>query len=108
MTVVDVALGKRVTVLFLTVALVLLGLLAYAGLPREKFPDIQVPVVFVTTAYPGAAPLEVEQQITNLIERELAGLDGVDKMDSRSMESASLVTVEFVAGTDVDPVPDLL
>ncbi|MEM8993940.1 MAG: efflux RND transporter permease subunit [Acidobacteriota bacterium] len=102
MTVVDVALGKRVTVLFLTGALILLGLLAYSSLPREKFPDIQVPVVFVTTPYPGAAPLEVEQQITNLVERELAGLDGVDKMDSRSMESASLVTVEFVAGTDVD------
>ncbi|MEM8933994.1 MAG: efflux RND transporter permease subunit, partial [Acidobacteriota bacterium] len=102
MSVVDAALGKRVTVLFLTGALVLLGLQAYDSLPREKYPDIQVPVIFVTTPYPGAAPLEVEQQITNLLERELVGLDALDKMESRSMEGVSLVTVEFASGTDVD------
>ncbi|MEM1203679.1 MAG: efflux RND transporter permease subunit [Acidobacteriota bacterium] len=102
MSIVDGALGHRATVFFMTAALVLLGLSAYNTLPREKFPDINVPVIFVTTVYPGAAPEEVEKQLTQPLEREIAGIDGLKKLTSRSMESLSLVSVEFTSGTDVD------
>ncbi len=99
---VDASLNGRSTVLFLMVALVLTGVFSYLTLPREKYPDIKIPILFVSTTYPGAAPTEVEQQLTHPLERELAGLTGVKKMTSKSMESVSLVSVEFVAGTDVD------
>ena len=99
---VDASLNSRSTVLFLMVALVLTGIFSYLTLPREKYPDIKIPILFVSTTYPGAAPTEVEQQLTHPLERELAGLTGVKKMTSKSMESVSLVSVEFVAGTDVD------
>ena len=99
---VDASLSSRSTVLFLMVALVLTGIFSYLTLPREKYPDIKIPILFVSTTYPGAAPTEVEQQLTHPLERELAGLTGVKKMTSKSMESVSLVSVEFVAGTNVD------
>ena len=99
---VDVSLSSRSTVFFLMIALVITGVLTYVSLPREKYPDIKIPVIFVSTVYPGAAPVDVEKQLTNPVERELAGLGGVKKMTSRSMESMSLVSVEFVSGTDVD------
>ena len=99
---VDVSLNSRSTVFFLMVALVITGTLTYFSLPREKYPDIKVPVIFISTIYAGAAPAEVEKQLTHPLERELAGLGGVKKMTSRSMESMSLVSVEFVTGTDVD------
>ncbi|MDA8020794.1 MAG: efflux RND transporter permease subunit [Thermoanaerobaculia bacterium] len=102
MSPVDISLRHRATVLFLTFAVVVLGLAAYLGLPREKYPDIDIPVIFVTTVYPGAAPTEVEKQITNPIEREVSGVDGLKKLTSRSMESASMVSVEFASGTDVN------
>ena len=102
MSPVDVSLRHRATVFFLTFAVVVLGISAYVNLPREKYPDIDIPVIFVTTVYPGAAPTEVETQITNAVEREVSGVDGVKKLTSRSMESASLVSVEFVSGVDVD------
>ena len=91
MSPVDVSLRHRATVFFLTFAVVVLGIAAYLGLPREKYPDIDIPVIFVTTVYPGAAPTEVEKQITHAIEREVSGVDGVKKLTSRSMESAGFL-----------------
>ncbi|MEM9553022.1 MAG: efflux RND transporter permease subunit [Acidobacteriota bacterium] len=103
MSVVDAALAHRATVFFLLAALLVLGLGAYGGLPREKYPDIEVPVVFVTTVWPGAAPADIERQLTDPLERELAGVDHLKRITSRSMEGVSLVSIEFLAGTPVDP-----
>lgn len=99
---VDAALRHRSTVLFLMLATLLLGLGAYRTLPREKYPDIDVPVILVYVPYPGAAPSEVESQITNPLERELTGLSGLDELTSRSQEGVSVVTAEFTTDTDLD------
>ena len=100
--VVDFALRNRSTVFFLMIAAILLGLSAYFTLPREKFPDIDVPVLLTYVAYPGAAPAEVETQITNPVERELNGLEGLVKLTSSSQEGVSVVTAEFSTDTDID------
>ncbi|MCG8460479.1 MAG: efflux RND transporter permease subunit, partial [Holophagales bacterium] len=99
---VELALAKRSTVFFLLAALLLMGSVAYNTLPREKYPDIQVPVIVVSVAYPGAAPPEVEKQITQPLEREAMGLDGLKKLRSISSEGLALVTAEFVTGYDLD------
>jgi CzcA family heavy metal efflux pump len=101
-TLTDRALANRTTVLFAVVAAAILGFQAWSTLPRESFPDITVPVVVVTTIYPGAAPAEVERQITDRLERELRGLADVKRLSSVSSESASVVTIEFESGTEVD------
>ena len=97
---VDRALAHRATVFFLLAATILGGLSAYLTVPRESFPDISVPMIMVYTLYPGAAPKEVESQITDVLERELKGVDDLKELTSQSQESASVVTVEF--GTDID------
>ena len=96
------ALAKRATVFFLMAAVFVAGLSAYLTLPREAFPDVEIPQILVYTLYPGASPEDVEKEITDRVERELQGLDGLDTLTSTSEESVSLVTVEFVSGTDID------
>ena len=102
MNLTGLSLRHRVTVFFLTAVLVVVGLRAYLTVPRESAPDVEVPVVIVVTPYPGAAPADVESQITRPLERELQGLDGLKVLTSRSEEGASVVTAEFVSGTSID------
>jgi multidrug efflux pump len=102
MRVTDLSLRHRATVFFLTAFLVIAGLSAYSTLPRESSPDISIPMVIVYTLWPGASPVDVERQVTRIVERELKGIDGLDELTSVSQESASVVTVEFVSGTDID------
>ena len=102
MRLVDASLANRSTVFFLMTAMVILGSFAYATLPRELFPDIDVPLILVFVQYPGASPEEIESQITQPLERELTGLAGLDKLTSESRESVAVVTAEFVTGTDID------
>ena len=64
-------------------------------LPRESQPDIQIPVVMVTTPYIGVAPKDIESLVTNPIEDELISLQDVKKMSSSSVEGASIVSLEF-------------
>ncbi|MCZ7649920.1 MAG: efflux RND transporter permease subunit [Thermoanaerobaculia bacterium] len=98
----ELAVRNRATVFFLIVAVVILGALAYRDLPRESFPDISIPVITVLTPYPGASPVDVETQITDELEKELKGIEGLKKLTSSSTEGFSSVVVEFVSGTDVD------
>ncbi|HEX6199020.1 MAG TPA: efflux RND transporter permease subunit, partial [Thermoanaerobaculia bacterium] len=102
MRITEAALAKRATVFFLMAAAFIAGVSAYVGLPREAFPDVEIPQILVYTLYPGASPDDVEKELTDRIERELQGIDGLDTLTSTSQESVSLVTVEFVSGTDID------
>ncbi|HSM15226.1 MAG TPA: efflux RND transporter permease subunit, partial [Thermoanaerobaculia bacterium] len=96
------AVRNRATVLFGIVAVTIAGLSAYLSLPRESFPDISVPNVLVYTIWPGATPVDVESQITDELERELQGIEGLKELTSTSLEGVSTVNVEFVSGTDID------
>ncbi len=98
----DLCLKHRPAVFFLAGALLLSGLLSYLSLPRESSPEVQVPVINIITTYVGAAPTDVENLITDPLERELQGVDDLDEIRSISRESVSVVTLEFVSGTDID------
>ena len=73
----ELSLKSRVTVFFLMAAVIFAGLTAYRTLPRESYPDIEIPLIIVYTIYPGAAPADVEKQVTDQLERELKGLEGI-------------------------------
>ncbi|MGD9321337.1 MAG: efflux RND transporter permease subunit, partial [Desulfobacteraceae bacterium] len=98
----QLALKRQVTVLALLVAVVIAGLYAYATLPRESFPDITIPYVFVTTNYEGVAPQDMEELITIPIERKLKGLADVEEIRSTSAEGISTVAVKFLPKVDID------
>jgi multidrug efflux pump len=96
------ALKRQITVLALLVLIVIAGLYSYLTLPRESFPDITIPYVFVTTTYEGVAPEDMEELITIPIERKLKGIADVEEIRSTSAEGISTVAVKFLPNVDID------
>ncbi|HPF36863.1 MAG TPA: efflux RND transporter permease subunit, partial [Candidatus Krumholzibacteria bacterium] len=93
---------RPVTTTMVVVIMVVMGFYSYGHLNTELIPRINFPVIVVTTVYPGAAPGEVESQITKRIEDEVATLADIDELTSTSMESMSQVIVQFDLETDDD------
>ena len=106
MTITRTALRFRTSVYVLVVLIVLVGTDAYRSLPLEAAPDIEIPIVVVTTFYPGVAPAEMEMLVTNVLERELKDLEDVKELRSTSSESVSSVTIEFETGVEMDRAYD--
>ena len=93
---------RPVLTTMLVVVMVVMGLYSYSHLNTELIPNINFPVIVVTTVYPGAAPGEVETQVTKRIEDEIATLADIDELTSFSQESLSQVVVQFELETDED------
>ncbi len=91
----DVALKNRTTVGVLIVLIVVAGTFSYMTLPREAFPDVPIPIVLVTAVYEGVSPEDMESSVTMKIEKELAGLKGVEEINSTSAEGLSMIVIEF-------------
>jgi len=98
----NLAIDNRTTIYVITTIIVLAGYLAYNGLPKEAFPEVVTPEIYINTPYPGNSPTEIEKLITAPLEKELNGITGVDKITSTSVESFSSVKVLF----DFDISPD--
>ena len=77
------------------VILMLLGWQSFNALPITRFPNIDVPLVSVTVAQNGAAPAELESQVTREIEDAVAGIAGVKNVFSKVQDGASVTSVEF-------------
>jgi HAE1 family hydrophobic/amphiphilic exporter-1 len=100
MNIVDIAIKRPVTVLMVSLALVLYGLMAYFSLPKSLMPDTSIATVTIQAVYPGASPDIVETQVTKKIEDQISGITDVDTITSYSMDSASIVIVLFKSGKD--------
>ncbi len=96
------ALKRQITVLTLMLFILIAGIYCYINLPRENFPDITIPYVFVTTTYEGVAPEDMEELITVPIERKLKGISDVEEIRSTSAEGISTVAVKFLPKVDID------
>ena len=94
------AINNKTSIFILTVIIMLAGIGAYIGLPKEKFPDIVIPTIFVSTVYPGTSPTNMENLITKPIEKQIKAISGVKKLTSNSVQDFSNIVVEF--NTDVD------
>ena len=86
----------------LSLGLVTFGVLGLSRLPVRELPDIDPPIVTVTTVYPGASAEVVETEVTERLEEAIASVDGIRIMLSTSREAVSQIEVEFVRGRDVD------
>lgn len=84
------------------VAACVLGAISLARMPVELLPDIALPTLTIRTAYPGAGPSGVERFVTEPVERAVARVPGVQRVSTVSSEGASLVTIRFAWGTDMD------
>ena len=83
-------------------AIVLFGVVSYIGLGINLFPEIEIPVVSVSTVYPGAGSEEIAEQVSEPIEGSLATLAGISNLTSTSSEGVSVVIAEFDTGINVD------
>jgi len=82
--------------------IILVGVVGYFRLPVREFPDIEPPVVSVTTIFPGANPTVVETEVTEILEDEINGVDGIETLSSVSRQGTSTITVEFELRRDLD------
>ena len=91
----QVSLRNPVFATMLMLALVVLGLSSYQSLDVNHFPNIDLPVVVVTTEYPGASPEIVESEVSKKIEEAVNSISGINALTSRSYEGLSVIIVEF-------------
>ncbi len=92
---VEVCIRRPVFATVLSLVLVLLGLVSYSRLTVREYPNVDEPTVSVTTTYPGAAPNIVETQVTQVLEGSIAGIAGIDVLESTSRSETSRITIRF-------------
>src|SRR5437867_3717222 len=98
----DVAIGRPVLASMASAALVLFGVIGYSRLSVREFPDVDPPVISVTTTLPGANAQVVETAVTDILEEELSTIQGLRTLTSVSQEEFSLITLEFTLDRPVD------
>ncbi len=89
------------SVIILTLIITVLGLGAYRTMPKESFPEIVIPTVYIGTPYPGNSPVDMENLITRPIEKQLKSLNNVKDIKSTSVQDFSSIVVEFTPGVEL-------
>ncbi len=95
------AIDNKISIYVLTFFIVFAGIKAYNSLPKESFPDIVVPTIYVNTVYFGNSPTNIENLVTKPIEKQLKSISGVKKLNSTSVQDVSVILVEFNTNVNV-------
>jgi multidrug efflux pump len=96
------SIDNKTSIYILTLFVTFAGILSYIKLPKEQFPDIVIPTIYVQTIYPGSSPKDIENLITKPIEKKIKSISGVKKLRSQSIQDFSIITVEFNTDVKVD------
>ncbi len=96
----EISIKQPVFISMVMLALIVVGVIAYTGMPLDFFPDVSYPTMAILTIYPGAGPREVETQVTRPIEEAMVTASGVEEVQSRSSEGYSIVIVSFSLNKD--------
>ena len=102
MNLIRVSIERPIAVVSAVFMVVLFGLVALETIPIQLAPDVNKPVITITTNWPGAAPAEIEREITNRQEEALKGITGLSDITSRSEQTRSRITLEFEIGINMD------
>ena len=86
---------NKMTVFVIIAILLLGGIVGYRSMPRESFPEIVIPQIFVSTVYPGNSAVDVEKLITQPLEKEINTISGLDKITSTTSQGYSMIQAEF-------------
>lgn len=95
------AVDNKISIYVFTFIITLMGISSYNSIPKESFPDIVVPTIYINTIYAGNSPTNIENLVTKPIEKQLKGISGVKKLNSTSLQDVSVITVEFNTNVDV-------
>ena len=89
------------SIVIVTLIITVMGLGAYRSMPKESFPEIVIPTVYIGTPYPGNSPVDMENLISRPIEKELKSLNDVKDIKSTSVQDFSSIVVEFNPGIEI-------
>ena len=104
--IINFALNNKFAIWILTIMVVVAGLYSGLNMKQETMPDITFPNVSVMTTYPGAAPDEIVDEVTEPIEQRLQNLEGIELVTSSSLANASSVQLQFKFDKDMDKATD--
>ncbi|MEQ9262946.1 MAG: efflux RND transporter permease subunit [Owenweeksia sp.] len=96
------SLNNGISVFILSALLILFGLYSYRTMPKESFPEIVFPLIYVQTPYAGNTPTDIENLITRPLEKEIKSVDGIKKLNSESVQDVSIINVEFNIDVDTE------
>ncbi|MBC6982729.1 efflux RND transporter permease subunit [Caulobacter sp. 17J80-11] len=102
MTLSDISVRRPVFAAVAAIILCVVGLAAFFVLPVRELPDIDPPIVSITTSYTGASAEVIENRITEVIERQVAGIQGVQRITSSSRDGRSNISLEFSLDRNID------
>lgn len=102
MTLSDLSVRRPVLAAVGAIILCVLGLAAYFNLPVRELPNVDPPVISISTNYRGASAEVVEERITQVIERQAAGLQGIDRITSSSRDGVSRISITFTLDRNLD------
>ena len=98
----DVSVRRPVFAAVISLILVIIGGMAATTMPMREYPDVQRPIVSIDTRYRGAASDIVERRVTQIIEDQVAGISGIEKISSVSFDERSSITLEFGPDRNID------
>jgi multidrug efflux pump len=98
----EVSIQRPVLATVMSLAIILFGVISFSRLPVREYPDVDPPIVSITTFYRGASPSVVETEITDVLEEQLATLEGVKTIESSSREQGSSISVEFELSRNIE------
>ncbi|MEP7313772.1 MAG: efflux RND transporter permease subunit, partial [Pseudomonadota bacterium] len=98
----EISIRRPVFATVLSLLLLILGVMAALRLPVREYPDVTSPVVNIQVNYRGANAAVIETRITQVLENEIAGIEGIDKLTSTSRDESAGLNIEFTPGRDID------
>ncbi|OFL46924.1 multidrug transporter [Nosocomiicoccus sp. HMSC067E10] len=104
--IVDFSIKNKLAIVLMTIIITLGGVYSASKMKMEMLPDIDSPVLTITTPYPGATPETVLNDVTEKIESRVKSMEGVEDIQSQSLQNASAITVIYDYGTDMDKATD--
>ena len=101
MNITELSIKRPAFITSLMIAIITVGYIAFNKMNVELFPDIDVPIVFISTSYTGAAPSEIESLVTKPLEEEISTVSGIKKLLSRSLKDTSQIIVNLNQNIDI-------
>ena len=98
----SLAIDHQTSVLVLFAFITVAGLISYRVIPRESFPEVEIPMIAVNTIYPGVTPADIESLVTRPLEDELSTISDIKDLTSTSIEGYSSIIAEFEATVDLE------
>ncbi|MFT6786720.1 MAG: multidrug efflux pump [Pseudoalteromonas rhizosphaerae] len=102
MKITDTSVKRPVFAIVINLLLLTFGLVAFSMLPLREYPDIESPIVSVSTEYTGASAEIIETKITQVLENRISGIEGIKSINSSSRNGRSNITIEFNISRDID------